>query len=247
VQDNKYSREAYRTFPVPGEELAVELLGIGGTFQGSVVDTSFGGLAVFVRGQARPLYQDGGHARLRITSCHLEQPVDTSTTVHYAHPMEGGCLYGLGFTKCDQTWQQLSPELRNLFNRRAGRRAAPENLIEAHITANETFLGILRDVSSAGAAFSAPLSRENELAQGEQVKITFRLPGENEPLSLTGSVAQCEKTEEFVRCGVFFDMEETEGFHQAQQTIDRFVTERLRRTPWDTILRALEEESSPQG
>ncbi|MCZ6792092.1 MAG: PilZ domain-containing protein [Planctomycetota bacterium] len=83
----------------------------------------------------------------------------------------------------------------------------------------------VHDFSPEGVSFRAGVDAEYVLSGSEQVRLTFTLPGDDEPLVLWAHILRRDLVGDHICYGTYLDEERTEDFKEQQLRLLRYATE----------------------
>lgn len=222
-------RRQYRVSP-DSDELSVAVFRPGcEDVPGSVVDLSAGGMNLVFPHGVDPMYKIGEGLYIKMSSCFLQGPIVVPSQVHRRKETEDGQLYALVFLDWLGLLSRLPPELASMFNQRSSYRFEPpsDQTIEVRVDGLDSDVrieGPLRDLSSHGLSFRAPLSAEETLAHAKAIEVSFVLPTRSEALDFHCQIRYRDLSGDQVCYGLFFDPERTERFEDKQAEVSCYLS-----------------------
>ena len=145
---------------------------------------------------------------------------------------DGIIRYGLLFQNPSSLKRQIPTKLLGAFNRRRSFRVAPQGPpLIARITRKDDFgfsIPII-SLSATGAGCLARNSSEEMVMTGDNVSVSFQLPGTQSPCVFFARVRYALKQRGGVRYGLDFDESKTKHYPRYQRRITKFVMDEQRK------------------
>ena len=139
------------------------------------------------------------------------------------------------FNDCDLIYEELSPALARIFNRRGVFRVRADSVLQIEVTltgnSGKEIRARLTDISGSGIGVQVLARSEHDFSQITDVAISFSLPTSNSPLHLTGVIRNrwmLDPKETGMYYGIDFDPVESEEGRRQKQVILNFVNKRSR-------------------
>ncbi|MHC4415811.1 MAG: PilZ domain-containing protein [Planctomycetota bacterium] len=206
----------------------------GRPFVGRLLDVSADGAGARFQAPEFPELAVGQEVNLIMTSDRLKSSLKVAARVQHRAEEEGFRRYGFRFLRREQLEAQLSPALRQLFNRRKAVRVSPDTRSSVP-TALEAAPGgpsakaRLEDLSALGAGVSLEAEAEAVFATTTRVGISLSLPGCRDPVDLVGHIRYRRLVGARIHYGIEFDAALSRHFEQQQEAITEYVMQRQRR------------------
>jgi c-di-GMP-binding flagellar brake protein YcgR len=220
----------------------------GSPLAGQLIDVSGSGAGVRFLGPHCPNLAVGQEVDLVFRGEHLATPVTVAARVQHRTEERGSRRYGFRFLQAQQLDTQLSPELREFFNRRRVMRVTPDPYDPVRVTL-EARPGSpqvevqLDNISELGVRVSLEAGLEATFAETTTVGITLHLPGFRRPVELVGNVRYRRLVGEVIQYGIELDAELSEDFSRQQAMITKYTFKRVQESLRETSDPALAPES----
>ena len=223
-------REAYRVGPNGEEVLHAEITGEYCRASGDVLDLGFKRVAVSLPIEQDPVFALGERIMLTL-NCETMGSASVQATIEDRTELEG-CRYGVAFPNHDELRQKLGPKFMQLFKQRKTYRVEPnkEPPIDVHLSCEALQVtGTLRDLSAGGVGVLLDYAAERKLARLVAVRVTFRLPGQERPLTFEAEIRKRVTVDaEAVSYGLARTPEDTPDFSRHQDRVTDYVMARQR-------------------
>lgn len=202
-------RQTYRVRPETREPIraCVEREG-GSTIQGDCIDLSIGGAGVEFEPTRYPELEMGDVCMLKIRTDSHPDAIQATCRVVGIQPLDnGGVRFGFQFVNRIELYAQLDEHYAELFNRRRHVRGAidPELRSPVQLDWNGgSVAGIAHDVSESGLGLTLPFHTAAALAKVTNLKVTFTLPKQKEPIVCGATIKGRTKFENDCLIGLEF-------------------------------------------
>ena len=205
----------------------------GSPFSGRLVNVSAAGAGEFFLTPDCPTLAVGQEIELVFASEHLTAPVTVAARVRHRVEEEDVRHYGFQFIEIDQVDAQLSPGLREIFNRQRALRVPPDPKSPVRVVLErdpgEPRVEVrLANLSATGAGLRLEPETESTLAKTSTVRISLCLPDCGEPVNMTGNIRHRRLFGAEIHYGIEFDPDLSENFARQQRAIINYVMQRQR-------------------
>jgi DNA-binding response OmpR family regulator len=200
---------------------------------GEVVQATPRGTSVRFPGESAPRLAIGDRAKLSLNSPGLGEALELQTEVVSRGEAEPLRTYEFQFLGRTRTDDEMTRAFLDLIGRRGAYRVSmdPDAPTEVRVLAqaggeSREFLGTLLDVSTGGVRLVLKADAERHLYLVDHFEIRFRLPGGDEPLTLTVSIRHRVRCSEGVAYGTRFEPDSSPDFLEQVEQISTFVLKR---------------------
>ena len=191
VEPSEWATHAEKEPLTNGEEvLHAEVTGDHGHASGDVLDLGFRRVAVSLSTEQDPVFALGERITLTLKSETMGS-VSVQATIRDRTELEGFRRYGVAFPSPDELRGKLGAKFMRLFNQRRTYRVEPskETPIEVHLSCEALQVtGRLRNLSADGVGVLVDFAAEQKLARFVAMRVTFRLPGQERPLTFEAEI-----------------------------------------------------------
>ena len=158
----------------------------------------------------------------------LEAPVHISTVMLLCDKCNRSSRIGFRFLEAQALDAQLSPVMRETFNRRRTVRVVPDPrrpvTVELRTEPGAPPLEVgLVNVSETGVAISLDAGQDSRFADTTALLVTLYLPDSRRPVSLMGNIRYRRLVAEQLHYGIDFDPEASRDFARKQAAITKYV------------------------
>ena len=217
-------------------DLCVALLGPDGSpCSGHLLDVSATGVGIRFLGPSYPSLAVGQEVDLVFASEKIGAPMTVAAKVQHRTEEQGARRFGFRFLEAQALDAQLSPVMRELFNRRRTVRVVPDPrrpvTVELRTEPGAPPLEVgLVNVSETGVAISLDAGQDSRFADTTALLVTLYLPDSRRPVSLMGNIRYRWLVAERLQYGIGFDPEASRDFVRKQATITKYVLKRQLKT-----------------
>ncbi|MHC4083142.1 MAG: PilZ domain-containing protein [Planctomycetota bacterium] len=225
-------RAQYRVNVDDTAELQVALLDTDGKpLAGRLIDVSASGAGVRFLGPGYPNLAVGQEVDLVFASEKIGPPMTVAARVQHRAEEQGARRFGFRFLEAQALDTQLSPVMREFFNRRRTVRVAPDPYqpvkVELRLEPEHAPLEVgLVNVSETGVAIRLEVGLDSTFADTTALWVTLYLPDIHRPVSMLGNIRYRRLVGEHVHYGVDFDPEKSRDFARKQGMITKYVLKR---------------------
>ncbi len=226
------ARRQYRSAPNKSTGLEIEVVEGERQFSARLVDTSIGGIRIWLaEAPVTPTYDTGDTITLRIYS--HGKPIVTSEpgSIERAEHCEQGWLYGVKFVDWMGLIERLPAELLQHFNRRRTVRVKPEGEeeIQIYFEADEVakvMYGHLCDLSADGVSFAVRPTDGAHLKRAKFILASFRIPNTESYISFPAVLRRSLEKADCWIFGAFFHDDREDHEAKRQIIIDHIGDEK---------------------
>lgn len=226
-------RQVYRidltnTYYLRGTLHAVGRKGI----EGKLVDVSAQGAGLVFLERADPLLYEGGQVELGFRIDGQEGEFRTLAAVKSRSAKRHFVRYGFEFLDFDAYDPKVPFLLRAVFNRRRAPRVQPEETVTVTLAPSdgdgegEPMDGRLVDLSTNGLAVELPFHAVEAFREGDEKRVTFTVPGTEEPTTVAAVVRGRRLAGPCVHVGLEYEPEDDGTFRAFLSAIEDYVSTR---------------------
>jgi c-di-GMP-binding flagellar brake protein YcgR len=229
-------RAQYRVSIDDIADLRVALLGPDGSpCSGRLLDISASGAGVRFQGPGLPSLAVGQEVDLVFTSEKLPAPMTVAAKVQHRTEEQGARRFGFRFLEVQALDTQLSPVMREFFNRRRTVRVVPDPRrpvrVELRTEPEAPPLEVvLVNLSETGVGIRLEAGQDSRFADTTALLVTLYLPDSRRPVTLTGNIRYRRLVAEQLHYGIDFDPEASREFARKQAAITKYVLKRQLKT-----------------
>jgi c-di-GMP-binding flagellar brake protein YcgR len=229
-------RAQYRVSIDDIADLRVALIGPDGSpCWGRLLDVSASGAGIRFLAPSFPNLAVGQDVDLVFTSEKLTTPMTIAAKVQHRTEEQGARRFGFRFLEVQALDTQLTPVMREFFNRRRSVRVVPDPRrpvkVELRSEPGAEPLEVeLLNVSETGVAVSLEPGEDSRFAETTMLLVTLYLPDSRRPVSLMGNIRYRRLLAEHLHYGIDFDPESSRDFARKQATLTKYVLKRQMKT-----------------
>jgi len=225
------TRSKYRSdFNGPESILATIISPTGFAPEGFVSDLSIHGAGILIPFESDPGLNPGAVLELILRSPSNQWTVQTPIRLHRIEQAgPGQVLMGCEFINMGNLYSQLENALGVYFNRRGKVRVKPEldqKIIGQMRAGARRIRSPLYDLSTTGMGLSIQAYQREWVSAGQNVDVSFQLPGVKKELSGPAFVRHFDALGTSMLIGIEFDLEDPKGIARHSKKLDTYIEER---------------------